>query len=220
MVKRATNKAEDLPAADTSRRDRGTSFIELLVAIVLLGTVVIAVLTAVRVTVIATTTEREHSRAEQWLESAAEELEITPFGNCNVSLGVAASAAAAHASYEAAVEGAPVPAGWDPSQISVATEIYVWDGSSWVLYATAGSCLDDLGLTLQRVSLTVENPDGKIIETRRSSSVVRPTSYRSDGFTLVEVHRGRDPARLHRDGDCRHVYRHRPNQPLERGTCR
>jgi hypothetical protein len=165
-VKRATTKADPLPNGDPPRRDSGVTFVELLVAVVLLGTVVVAVLTAVRVTVIATTTEREHSRAEQWLESAAEQLEITPFGNCNVGIGVPASAAAAHTLYQAAVAGAPVPAGWDPSQISVGTEIYVWDGSDWVLYATAGSCLDDLGLTLQRVSLTVENPNGKIIETR------------------------------------------------------
>ena len=36
MVRRATNKAEDLPAAKRPRRDSGSTFIELLVALVLI----------------------------------------------------------------------------------------------------------------------------------------------------------------------------------------
>jgi type II secretory pathway pseudopilin PulG len=150
-----------------SRRDDGSTFIELLVAIVLLGTVVVAVLAAVRVTIIATTTEREHSRAAQWLQSAEKAIDSAPFGNCSLVLGVPQSSFNALQEYNAAVQAVPVPVGWSANQISVqrATDIDVWDGDSWEPYSTTSACFDDTGLRLQRIRLTVENPDGQIIET-------------------------------------------------------
>jgi Tfp pilus assembly protein PilX len=167
-VSEQANQTERLAAmAQARHRDAGATFVEILVSIVLLGTVVVAVLAAVRTTVVATTTEREHSRALQWLESGAKAIDLAPFGNCNIDDGVAASAALAHQTYRDAVRHPDlVPSGWDPDQINVDADIDVWNGVEWVDYDEAASCLDDLGLTLQRVRLHVTNPDGRIIEDR------------------------------------------------------
>src|SRR5687767_10386953 len=83
MVERATKTAEDLPAAEPPRRDKGVSFIELLIAVVLLGTTIVALLTAVRATVIGTRIERDHSKAHQWLESAVGVIEAYKFAVCD-----------------------------------------------------------------------------------------------------------------------------------------
>ena len=146
-------------------RDRGATFIEMLISIVLLGIVVIGVLAAVRTTVIATAIEREHARAGQWLESGAKAIETAPFGNCSVVDGVAQSSFDAQQTYNDAVRAAPVPEGWSVDQISVAADIDVWDGGMWIPYSSTTACYDDTGLRLQRVLLTVENPNGDIIET-------------------------------------------------------
>ena len=93
-MKRATETAEHLPIADPSRRDRGASYIELLVAIVLLGTVVVGVLAAVRATVIGTRVERDHSKAQQWLQSAVGVIEAQDFASCDPLVINGANAAA------------------------------------------------------------------------------------------------------------------------------
>lgn len=166
LRRRTSNRDHDRTALQT-RRDAGMSFIEVLVSIVLLGTVVIGVLTAVRATVIATTTEREHSRAGQWLESAAKVIEGVPFGNCSVVSGVPQSSVDALAEYNDALQDLPVPAGWSANQLSIqrSADIDVWDGTNWVPYSATSACYDDTDLRLQRVLLTVESPDGRIIET-------------------------------------------------------
>ena len=152
-----------------ARRDRGMTFIEVLVAIVLLGTVVVSVLTAVRATVIATNIEREHSRAGQWLESAAKAIEVAPFGDCSVEAGVVQSSIDAQAEYNAVIGNVPVPEGWEARGYVLSVEsnpdIEVWNGASWEAYSDASACYDDQRLRLQRIRLSVSNPDGKIFET-------------------------------------------------------
>lgn len=60
------------------RRDRGVTFIEILVTITLLGTVVIAVLAAAQASVRASRVSREASRVESALLTAAERIERAP----------------------------------------------------------------------------------------------------------------------------------------------
>lgn len=165
MLRRRTEFGDPLHPENGSRHDDGTTFIELLISIVLIGTVVIGVMAAVRTTVIATRTEREHARAGQWLESAGKAIETAPFGNCSLVAGVPQSSVDAQAEYDTAVQAAPVPEGWSDYAISVAADIDVWDGSAWVPYSATTACYDDTGLRLQRILLTVANPAGAIIET-------------------------------------------------------
>lgn len=162
-------KAKDEAPALRPRRDRGMSFVEVLVAIVLLGTAVVATLTAMRATVIGTRLERDHSRAQQWLESAVGALQATDRLDCDVIL-------AGYTSGEASVRGeyqeqirllVQNPPGWADSQITVVQPVKVWDGTRyWDPYdlSAPANCFDDDGYELQLVTMQVTSPDGDIIE--------------------------------------------------------
>jgi hypothetical protein len=64
------------------RRDGGTTFIEMLVAIVLLGTAVIAVLVALQATTTASVVDADHSRAYIYLHEASDAIFLTPRMSC------------------------------------------------------------------------------------------------------------------------------------------
>lgn len=145
--------------------DRGMSLVEILVSIVLLGTVVIASLVALRTTVVATRIERDHAKAGQWLQSAVQIVNSTPFGDCRVTAGVPNSAEAARLLYQDAIRTQTSPPfGWTGGQISVSNDVQVWTGSGWDPYASVVDCLDDFGTRLQRITIEVRNPGGDIIE--------------------------------------------------------
>jgi hypothetical protein len=162
MVKRATKKAEVLPAVRSPRRDEGATFIELLVAIVLLGTVVVATLAGVRATVIGTTLDRDHSNAHAWLQSATDLL----YGHTRHDCGHPTDSPAQKtttkgliiADYQAVAQGVPNAEGWPPSNITV-TDVLYWDGD--VYQAT---CYDDFAINLQLIKLQVRDTAGRIVE--------------------------------------------------------
>lgn len=161
-------------------RDSGLSFVEVLVTIVLLGTVGVAALAALRMTVIGTRTERDHSRAYQWLQSADGVLQEAERVSC-------AFDPAADAPYTSGEEKVRLeyedlirtkvanPPGWNDHQITVLRPVKTWDGSRyWDPYDPAApdtsavdpaACFDSAGRLLQLVTLQVTSPDGEIIET-------------------------------------------------------
>jgi hypothetical protein len=159
-VTEATTKADDLPQRDRPRRDTGATFIELLVAIVLIGTVVIGVLTAVRATVIGTRVERDHSKAQQWLQSAVGVIEAQDFASCDPAV---INGATVEAAYQAAVDhptlGAKRPFGFAGAIIDVKTP-EVWDGTKFVAFNSQSVCYDQLRLRQQRVLIEVTHPNG------------------------------------------------------------
>ena len=159
MVERATKTAEDLPAAESPRRDAGVSFIEMLVAIVLLGTAMVGTLAAVRASIIGSRVERDHAMAHQWLQSASEVVRDTPRLGCD-----AMSEAAIRASYQATIRTeAPAPAGWnDSTLIEIIPPIRFWDGEQ---YLAPPACYETEERYLQLIQLQVSNPNGDIIET-------------------------------------------------------
>jgi Tfp pilus assembly protein PilV len=147
-------------------QDQGLSLVEVLVAIVLLGTTIVATLIALRTTVTGTRIERDHARAGQWLESAATQIRNAPFGECDeVTPGVFESRDDAYDAYQLAVDTADPPVGWDPVQISIDFDIQVWTGTAWAPYTINSACVDDTGPRLQLVTITVESPNREIIET-------------------------------------------------------
>jgi prepilin-type N-terminal cleavage/methylation domain-containing protein len=159
-----------------SRRERsdtrpnGFTFIEVLVSIVLLGTAGIATMVALRTTVVGTRIERDHSRAQQWLQSAVGALEATGRLDCDVVLaGYTTGEETVRGEYQKEIRLAlQNPPGWNDSQITVVQPIKVWDGARyWDPYdpLAPAPCFDDLGYELQLVTMQVTSPDGAIIET-------------------------------------------------------
>lgn len=147
----ATNRRTILLPARTD----GFSFIEVLVSVVLLGTAVVATMVALRTTVIATATERDHARAHEWLQSASEILvNDVPYEDCD-----AQAAAAIGAAYQAALRAVPsiVPQDWNISQISVGAPTFALPSA---LYGAA--CAADIDRQL--VTIEVTDTEGAIVE--------------------------------------------------------
>lgn len=145
--------------ATAQRRDPGATFIELLIAIVLLGTAVIATMTAVRVTVIGTAIQRDHSKAHEWLQSASE-IVANPASLGWLDCDLPLDGAQIRNSYQAALQGesAIVPEGWDVSRITVAEDV-TFAAPSGAYGPTCYAAIDR-----QLVTIEVAAPDGRIIE--------------------------------------------------------
>jgi hypothetical protein len=138
------------------RRDSGSTFIEVLVSIVLLGTVVVATLAALRTTVIGTAIERDHARAHEWLQSASEILinDIT-YVDCDTN-----SATEIKDAYQSALRSTPsiIPNEWNAPQITVLSPVTFGQPSG--LYSA--TCAGDVDRQL--VTLEVTDTDGDIVE--------------------------------------------------------
>lgn len=171
MLQRRTASEDPRRRRFDARRDRGVTFVELLVAIVLLGTVGVGVLAALRVSVDATRLERDHSRAYQWLQSANGVLQATPRVSCGYTLpddgAYASGEEKVRLEYQEAIRSTVEnPPGWDESQLSVVEPVKVWDGSRyWDPTIAPQPCYDSDGYLLQLITLQVTSPDGDIIET-------------------------------------------------------
>lgn len=155
----------------TRPRDHGASLIELLVAIVLLGTVVGAVLTAASTTIIGSRIERDHAKAQQWLQAAIGVIEAIDFQSCDPN---DIDGAKAQDVYQNALivgyadtngdgvvnsaDGARRP--WEYEGDIVVQEPEVWDGSAFVPFDTQSTCYDQSRLRQQRVTITVVHPSG------------------------------------------------------------
>lgn len=165
---------------DCCRRDTGLSFVEILVTIVLLGIVGVAALAALRMTVIGTRIERDHSRAYQWLQSADGVLQEADRVGCGFNPVADAPYTSGEEKvrleYEELIRSKVAnPPGWADHQITVVRPVKTWDGSRyWDPYDPAApdtnpvdpaACFDGAGRLLQLVTLQVISPDGEIIET-------------------------------------------------------
>ena len=169
MVERARHNGEHLPDADRSCHDAGLSFIEVLVAIVLLGMAVIGILTAVRATVIGSRVERDHARAQSWLQSAIGVLQEIDRLDCDVVLpGYSTGEQTVRGEYQRQVRLLVTsPPGWAGSQLAIVAPVKVWDGTKyWDPNdpSAPATCFDNDGFKLQLITMQVSSPDGKIIE--------------------------------------------------------
>lgn len=160
-------------AAPPRERDRGLTFIEMLVAIVLLGTVVIAVVAALQVATTAAVTDANHSRAYILLHEASDAVFTAERASCasNTESQIIAL-------YEAEFAGLTSPEGWstvtpDITRIEFLNASEV-DGRT--VYAWGSTCQEGLTdssgnptpLKSQKVTIEVIAPDGsmaKSIET-------------------------------------------------------
>jgi prepilin-type N-terminal cleavage/methylation domain-containing protein len=140
------------------RLDRGDTLIEVMITIVLLGTVVAATLTALSATVTGTRLERDRSVAQLWLQSASEFLRESSVQDCN---DPGQTEATIRASYESSIRGGVVPPnGWDTGQLRVVEPVLFWDPT----FRFQSACYDDFGFELQLVEIEVVAPGGDVSE--------------------------------------------------------
>jgi hypothetical protein len=137
-------------------RDRGTTFVEVLVSIVLLGTAVGGTLTALRTTILSSEIDEGQAKANAWLLAAQDALDDATYLPCTSS-----DVGAVTAAYDAAVQAAPAPQGWLGGSVGV-NAVSFWsksDGSE--VWGTAcGSAL-----SAQLVEIYVLSPNGDVGKT-------------------------------------------------------
>lgn len=157
-------------------RDRGVSLIEVVITVVLLGTVVVSVLTTMSVTITATALDRDHSNAHAWLQTAADTLysnnpigcledDGDPLTPAPTPATIEATRLSTIALYQATAQATHNPEGWDPSLIQLidleywhyvrGTDNFVDEG--WTYHRCEGT-------DLQRLTFQVSAPDGRIVE--------------------------------------------------------
>ncbi len=150
---------------DGNRRghpDGGFSIVEIVIAIVLMGTVVVAVLNAVSTSVKASSVSRSAAQVETAIVNAADRVNRAP-KRCDYTIYA-----------QAAVQ----TEGWDPNTASVTHEYYVpgadatvagtWQAGAAGSPGCSGPAPTDL--LVQRVTISITSPDGKV---RRNIEVVK-----------------------------------------------
>jgi len=156
--------------ADVGRRemsDRGVSLVEILVSIVLMGTVMLGVLGALQISITGSRVARDHARAHQWLQSAIGVLQAAPRVSCD-ELGMYATGEQnVRSTYQSVIrsDAVLIPPGWADNQLDIVPSVKVWDGDSYLdPYSAPKPCYDSDGFRLQLITIRVESPDGDIIE--------------------------------------------------------
>ncbi len=148
------------------RRDDGTTFIEILVAVVLLGTAGVAVLAAMSTAAIGARVDKEIVSAQRQLSTAGDRLTDTDrlsdhYVACNGS-----NTGAIVGSYQGVIDAAlGVP---NDVKINVATGVEYWNGSGYSSSCPAAST----GKRLQKVRLSTTINGA----TRTVSVVMRPAA--------------------------------------------
>jgi prepilin-type N-terminal cleavage/methylation domain-containing protein len=146
------------------RRDRGISLIEVLVAVVLLGLGVTAVLAGLRTTTAAASIDRQHATAFAWLHAASDSIYRADRLSCETHAPGEIAAA-----YQVAARATSiVPDGWNVSSIEVTGVEFLWRSSfdepyEWdVAGCLEGPAYADAEQYTQRVTLQVTTPGGTV----------------------------------------------------------
>jgi type II secretory pathway pseudopilin PulG len=147
-------------------RDAGVTLIEIVIAVVLLGSVVVSTMSLLLGTINGTTLNRDHANAHAWMQTAADMLYARELERCdpNSPIPLATQRLAIMAAYETTVRETENPEEWNPTNIEV-IDLEFWhiaiapDNSleeAWV----ENRCTTDL----QKVGLRVRADDGRIVE--------------------------------------------------------
>ena len=144
------------------RRDGGFSIVEIIVSIVLMGTVVVAILNAVGVSVKASSTSRSAAQVETAIVNAADRVNRAP-QSCDYTI---------YAQAAVQIEG------WPKENASVTQQYYVPGANAkvagtWATGAPGYEGCDGVvasKLLVQKVTVSIVSPDGKV---RRSIEVVK-----------------------------------------------
>jgi prepilin-type N-terminal cleavage/methylation domain-containing protein len=157
-------------------RDRGISLIEMVVTIAIMGLLVTAVITAVRMSVASSATDRDQAVAFTWLQAASDEIYRAPRVPCTSD---GSGRLLAIDQYTVAAREAVVPPVWqtssgaprDAAAVTVTNVEYlgrtsVDDIFDWGPgFCFEGGTFADSPLYTQRVTVQVTFPDGSTIQT-------------------------------------------------------
>ena len=154
-------------------RDRGTTFVEVLVAIVLLGTAVGGTLTALRTTIVSSQRDENYTKAHAWLLVVEDALYRAPYYAC-VDPGPGPNgpdpddgidAGEIWASYEAAIEAAPRPDGWSAATVQI-SNLEFWNKADGVA-GWAPTCSTDPSVrkSAQLVTMYILSPTNDVGKT-------------------------------------------------------
>ena len=145
--------------------DDGSSLIEVLMAVLILGIAGAAILGGLLAAVRGTDVHRQQSQVEAALVSAVEALK-------DPSVARIPCATASTAPYLTAVRSAALPAGWSATSTVQITSVRYSDGSTFGATCHDTDTLRHL-LRAQMVTVQVSSPDGRA---RQSVSVVKGTN--------------------------------------------
>lgn len=144
----AHTESEQSPSAD------GFTFVEVLVTIVLMGTMVLAVLTAVQANIVASSTSRSASRTESVIVNLADRINRAP-KSCD---------------YTIYAQAAVLTEQWPASSVTVDQWRLDYGGYSgnavdsgdWLLGGCESGLTAPPDLLVQKVRISVTSPDGKV----------------------------------------------------------
>ena len=164
QFKYETSQADmDVVPCAANHQDRGTSFVELLVSIMLLGTAVVAILVTLRTSTHATAIDLSQAKAYEWVQSVSDQIYDTPRVPC-----YSGGSAAAISAYQSAANGAAKPPGWSSGTVTVTkveflgraltTDPFSWSSAFCFESATTTDPYYTSPLYTQRVTFTVNGP--------------------------------------------------------------
>lgn len=141
--------------------------IEVLISIVLIGTVIGATLTTLQVTIRASGTDRDHSNAHAWLQTSADVLYARPLEQCAPAGFTATNKDAIISTYEATLQQTANPEGWPDTNIEI-YDLQFWhiniDPVTKFTEEGWGDLCDASDTNLQRIGIEVRSEGGEIVE--------------------------------------------------------
>ena len=138
------------------------SLIEILIALTLMGTVVVATMTALTASISASSLDRDHANAHAWLQTAADTLYARDLITCD-----AQPLADITAAYQTTVQSTHNPEDWAAANIEViGLEYWRYEFDLATNQETSGwgTICDSPETNLQKVELRVRADDGRIVE--------------------------------------------------------
>jgi Tfp pilus assembly protein PilV len=160
---RATPRVRRAP-----RPDSGSTLLEVLIAVVLMGTIVASGLALLITTITGTELDRDHSNAHAWLQTASDMLYAREPENCDPNLtdptAIETRRAAIIAAYQTTIQQTDNPESWPAANIQV-VDLWYWHYARGVNNTPEEGWVKNRCTTdLQRLLLRVRNQDGRIVE--------------------------------------------------------
>lgn len=157
MNRRGGRREDGVDHSLSPAPDQGFSLVEVVVTIILMGTVLLAIMQAAISGIKSSSASNDLAKIETVLQNAADRVNRAPL-SCN---------------YDQFVKAAAQAADWDPEQASAAYQYYVpgTDATQTGTWQT-GPCSTPgvAGKDVQLVTITIVSPDGKVT---RSMQVVK-----------------------------------------------